>query len=106
MFENQERTDRSAANFIMSGFVRKLLLDVLMAVRFLIAAVLFFLEPIIGFILCLLAIILVIVSIVLKISGDAPKFPFWGAIGMSVGLYLLSMVYALVVRLIAPKPHE
>lgn len=37
---------------------------------------------------------------------DAPKFPFWGALGMSAGPYLLSVVYALVARAIAPKPHE
>lgn len=106
MIANQEGADRSATGIAASGFVRTLLLDALMAMRFLIAAILLFLEPIIGFVLCALAIILAIVSIILKISGDVPKFPFWGALGMSAGLYLLSVVYALVARSIATKPHE
>ena len=106
MIANQETSANSAAIFAARGVIRRLLLDALMVVRFLVAAILLFLEPFIGFILCALAIILAVMSIILKISGDVPKFPFWGALGMSAGLYLLSVVYALVARSIAPKPHE
>ncbi len=106
MIWNQERSESSAAIFAAFGVIRKLLLDVLMVVRLPIAAILLFLEPLIGFVLCSLAIVLAVVSIILKISGDVPRFPFWGALGMSAGLYLVSVVYALVARLIVPKPHE
>lgn len=106
MIANQQRSENSAAIFAARGVIRKLLLDALMVVRFPVAAILLLLEPFVGFALCSLAIILAVVSIILKISGGVPKFPFWGALGMSAGLYLISAVYALVARLILPKPHE
>jgi hypothetical protein len=56
-------------------------------------------EPIVGFVLCGLALVGVIVSVILKFSGAAPKFPFWSALAMSVGLYFAFLVYGVVVRL-------
>jgi hypothetical protein len=53
-----------------------------------------------------LAAILATVSVVLKFSGDAPKFPFWGALGIAAGLFLLFVFYTWIVELIAPKVKE
>ena len=74
--------------------------------RLLIVALLMLVEPILGFVLCGLAVVGVIVSAILKFSGVAPKFPFWSAIAISVGLYLAFLVYGVVVRALVPQPRE
>ncbi len=74
--------------------------------RLLIVALLMLVEPILGFVLCGLAVVGVIVSVILKFSGAAPKFPFWSAIAISVGLYLAFLVYGVVVRTLVPLPRE
>jgi hypothetical protein len=74
--------------------------------RLVIAAILMLVEPILGFVLCGLAVVGVIVSVILKFSGAAPKFPFWSALAMSVGLYLAFIVYGVVARALVPQPRE
>jgi hypothetical protein len=74
--------------------------------RLLIVAILMFVEPIVGFVLCGLALVGVIVSVILKFSGAAPSFPFWPALGMSVGLYVAFVIYVAEVRSLVPQPRE
>ncbi len=74
--------------------------------RLLIVALLILVEPILGFVLCGLSVVGVIVSVILKFSGAAPKFPFWSAITMSVGLYIAFLVYGIAVRALVPQPKE
>jgi hypothetical protein len=74
--------------------------------RLLIVAILMLVEPILGFVLGGLALVGVIVSVILKFSGAVPKFPFWSALAMSVGLYLAFLVYGVVVRALVPQPRE
>jgi hypothetical protein len=74
--------------------------------RLVIVALLMLVEPILGFVLCGLAVVGVIVSVILKFSGAAPKFPFWSALAMSLGLYLAFLVYGVVVRAVVPQPRE
>jgi hypothetical protein len=75
-------------------------------VRLVIVALLMFVEPILGFVFCGLAVVGVIVSVILKFSGAAPKFPFWSAIAISVGLYLAFLLYGVVVRALVTQPRE
>ncbi len=74
--------------------------------RLLIVALLMLVEPILGFVLYGLAMVGVIVSVILKFSGAAPKFPFWSALAISLGLYLAFLVYGVVVRALVPQPRE
>jgi hypothetical protein len=106
MIANQERLNRSNAAVAAARFIRNRVLDALLVMRLVTASILLLLKPIIGFILCALAVILAIVSVVIKFSGDAPKFPFWGALGLAAGLFLLFILYTWVVELIAPKVKE
>jgi hypothetical protein len=106
MIANQERLNRSNAAVAAARFIRNRVLDALLVMRLVTASILLLLKPIIGFILCALAVILAAVSVVLKLSGDAPKFPFWGALGIAAGLFLLFILYTWIVELIAPKVKE
>jgi len=103
MIANQERLNRSNAAVAAAKFIRNRALDALLVMRLATVSILLLLKPIIGFILCTLAVILAAVSVVLKFSGDAPKFPFWGALGIAAGLFLLFVFYTWIVELIAPK---
>ena len=95
------RWRRASSNFLLS----------VMAIawhiaRLMIVATLMFVEPIVSFIFCGLALVGVTVSVILKFSGAAPKFPFWSAVAMSVGLYFAFLVYVVVVRALVPQPRE
>jgi hypothetical protein len=106
MIANQERLCRFNAAVAAARFIRNRLSDVLLVMRSVTASILLLLKPIIGFILCALSVILAAVSVVLKFSGDAPKFPFWGALGIAAGLFLLFILYTWIAELIAPKVKE
>ena len=90
----------------IGGFVLNAVAIAWQIARLLIVSVLMLVEPLLGFVFCGLAVVGVIVSVILKFSGAAPKFPFWSAIAVSVGLYLAFLVYGVVVRALVPQPRE
>jgi len=103
--ELQRFRQSRAASAVGSGFLNVLAIAWLIT-RLLIVAVLMFVEPIVGFVLCGLALVGLIVSVILKFSGAAPNFPFWSALAMSLGFYLVFLLYVIVVRSLAPLPRE
>jgi len=106
MTNGQQRFSESRIAGVVGSFLLKAMAIGWQIARLLIVALLMLVEPILGFVLCGLAVIGVIVSVILKFSGAAPKFPFWSAIAISVGLYLAFLVYGVVVRALVPQPRE
>jgi hypothetical protein len=106
MIIDRQRFRESRAVFAVGSFLLNEVAVAWQIVRLVIVALLMLVEPILGFVFCGLAVVGVAVSVVLKFSGGAPKFPFWSALAMSVGLYLAFLVYGVVVRALVPQPRE
>jgi hypothetical protein len=100
---------RGIAESLVFGAVGSFLLNAVaiawQIARLLIVGLLMLAEPILGFFLCGLALVGVIASLILKFSGAVPKFPFWSALAMSVGLYFVFLVYGVAVRALIPQPR-
>jgi hypothetical protein len=106
MIPNQDKFEGTTHPISAMAFLRHAMDGAVTTIRVLIAALLLFFQPIIGFMLCASAIILAIVSVFLKLTRAVPKFPVWGMLGLSSGLYLLFMMYTAVLLLAAPRPDH
>lgn len=65
--------------------------------------VLLALEPFISAVLTVVGILGIASALILKLSGDLPRFPFWGMIAMSVGTLLLLTAYYALISLFAKQ---
>jgi hypothetical protein len=106
MASDRQRFPEFHAAGAVGSFVMNVVMIACQMARLLIVALLMLVEPIVGFALCGLALVGVIVSVILKFSGAAPKFPFWSALAMSMGLYFAFLLYVVVVRALVPQPHQ
>jgi hypothetical protein len=106
MANASQRIRESRAVGAVGGILLNVMAITWQIARLLIVALLMLVEPILGFVFYGLALVGVIVSLILKFSGAAPKFPFWSALAMSVGLYFAFLVYGVVVRALVPQPRE
>ena len=89
---------------ITLGVLAGLLWLIWQAVRLPVLALLMILEPIVSTVLVAAALLGTLTALFWKLVADRPEFPFFGALTLSVGCFLLLTVYHAVIRLLSGIP--
>ncbi len=83
------------------GFLAGLIWLTWQAIRVPILALLMILEPIVSTLLVAAALLGMLTAFVWKLASDRPDFPFFGTLALSVGCFLLLILYHEVIRMLS-----